>query len=513
MVTTWKFYLERNSLLPPCGVEGCTHITYTVNTGLPIRNYGGSTSEWTNNEVMNRILIPNISPTWDSSMGSFVYNENDIVYVNDVLFSSPAPTHYVSLSMGFVPPELITYFETYIAAISDNLMTYLAPLPDPWQYMGTTYDRVTNSFNLWLYIPATAILTMAPGGIQDIYDWFAAYGYAVLGAILTIIGLYLAFVAVGAALLILGLIALFAGVVILVWRVYDAVQNEQKAITVATNLSIQIENNNKEDAARNLAEYIWTKSAKAQSDCITRLQTHRDSHLAILNGFLDQYAKYPGLVTELTKLKNTFTTNANSIISEFKTTPYAASTCDTYFVRLNSEISTSTVAKNEILGMYINPAENYSIACKGWTNQSACEKGGCYWYDSACHQEEACYISNPLGGCILSANTGKTIVGVTVGLVILGSVYWLMTRKRAEVSSIYIGAKEAATSEVTRAKTAYREITAPTPIKPLPVTTIQSRIIPSKAITPPIMIPKSFPLTATSKLLTSQASIPGRRYV
>ena len=393
------------------------------------------------------------------------------------------PTHYISLSLGFVPPELMTYFETYISAISDNLMTYIAPPPSPWVYLKTTYDRITNTFNLWFYIPATAVLTMAPGSLQDIYNWFAAWIAVIIGAILTIIGLVLAIFATG-ALLVLGLIALFAGVAILIWRVIDAVINEQKAITVATNLAIQTEQDNKEDAARKLAEDTWNKSVKTQTDCTTRLQTHRDANLAKINGFLDQYAKYPFLVTELIIIKDSYIKNTNGIITEFKTIPYIATTCDTYFVRLNSEISTSNVAINDALGRNINPAENYSIACKGWTNQAACEKGGCYWYDSSCHQEEACWIANPIGGCILSANTGKTIVGVTAGLILLGVAYWLVTRKGAEVTSIYIGAREAAAAEAARAKAAYKGITAPV---------TQYPAVSTKIITAPVSFPKPPP--------------------
>ena len=101
------------------------------------------------------------------------------------------------------------------------------------------------------------------------------------------------------------------------------------------------------------------------------------------------------------------------------------------------------------------------MTCIGWTNQAACEQAECYWYDGSCHKEENCWISNPLGGCTLSAGTGKTIVGVTVGIAVLGGLYWLLTRKREEVVSIYSGAREAATTEVSRARTAYRAIRPP----------------------------------------------------
>jgi hypothetical protein len=262
-------------------------------------------------------------------------------------------------------------------------------------------------------------------------------------------------------MLLVDIVLLFAGLAILAWKVIDATSQQLLAETKATNLTVQLEQTNKETLARNATEDLWNKSAKAQSDCITRLQSHRDIHLAKLNGYLDQYAKYPDLVTELNKEKVTFTANASSIINEFKTVPYITSACDTYFVRLNSEIGRSDVAITDSLGKYIKPDETYLIACKGWTNQAACEKAECFWYDSACHKEENCWIGSPLGGCVLSAGTGKTIVGVTVGLVVFGAAYWLLTRKRAEVTSIYVGAKEAVTTETARAKAAYSSIRAP----------------------------------------------------
>ncbi len=393
-----------------------------------------------------------------------------------------AATHYISLSMGFVPHELVACFETYISAISNNLMTKIAPPPSPWVYVKTTYDRITNSFNLWFYIPGTVALTMtvrddrgfmqhanpggelkelygfmsmSPGALQDLYDWFAAWVPLVTGILLILIAAF------GPFGILMDIVLLFAGLVILAWKVFDATSKQLLAETKATNLTIQLDQNNKEDQARSGVEDIWNKSAKTQSDCTTRLQSHRDIHLAKLNGYLDQYAKYPGLVTELNKEKDAFTTNANGIITEFKTVSYTASTCDTYFVRLNSEIGTSNVAINDSLGRYIKIDETYSVACKGWTNQAACEKGGCFWYNSSCSQEEQCWISNPLGGCVLSARTGKAVVGATAAIFLTAFAYWLFTRKKEEVISIYAGAKEAAAAEAERAKAAYRAIRPP----------------------------------------------------
>lgn len=190
-----------------------------------------------------------------------------------------AATHYISLSMGFVPPELITYFEGYISVISDNLMTKIAPPPSPWVYVKTTYDRITNSFNLWLYLPATAVLYMSPGALQDLYDYFTAWVPLVTGILLILIAAF------GPFGILMDIVLLFAGLVILAWKVIDATSNQLLAETKATNLTIQLDQNNKEDQARSGAEEIWNKSAKTQSDCITRLQSHRDIHLAKLSGF------------------------------------------------------------------------------------------------------------------------------------------------------------------------------------------------------------------------------------
>lgn len=371
---------------------------------------------------------------------------------NIIIQSTPAPTHYISLSMGFVPLELIGYFETYISAISDNLMTKMAPPPAPWVYVKTTYDRLTNSFNIWLYLPPTAVLSMSPGALQDIYDFFAAWAPLVTGIMLILIAAF------GPFGLFADLVLLSAGLVILAWKVFDATSNQILAETKATNVTIQIEQNNKEDLARSSAEDTWVKSAKTHADCITRLQSHRDVHLSKLEGYIDQYAKYPGLVTELSTMRDTFTANANSIITEFKA---SSANCDTYFVRLNSEIGTSNVAINDSLGRYIIPGETYSVACKGWTNQAACEQAECFWYDGACHKEEACWIPNPVGGCVLSARTGMIIIGTVALFGIVGVAYWVATRHPGEARTIITGAREAVREEAVRARAAYRTMAPP----------------------------------------------------
>lgn len=47
------------------------------------------------------------------------------------------------------------------------------------------------------------------------------------------------------------------------------------------------------------------------------------------------------------------------------------------------------------------------------------------WYNPV----EECWISDPAGGCTLSARTGKIIVGVTAGLLAVGITYKVVKRK------------------------------------------------------------------------------------
>lgn len=403
---------------------------------------------------------------------------------SDILTILPgaAPTHYISLSMGFVPPELTTYFQIYITEISNTLMTKIAPPPAPWQYIKTTFDAAINSFNLWFYTPSSSVMAMTEyqgdrgfmqyagargkkqvrygfmsiqSDIQGLSDWITAWVPVITGILMILIASFGPFgVFADVALL-------FTGLVILGWKVVDATSKQIIADTKATNLNIQLDQNNKEVQARSATEDAWNKSAKTQADCTARLQSHADIHLATLNGYLNLYAKYPGLVTELNKEKDTFTANANGILVEFKTASYAAGTCDIYFVRLNSEIGTSNVAVNDSLGRYIKIDETYLIACKGWKDQANCEKGGCFWYSASCNQEEQCWIPDPLGGCVLSARTGKAVVGATAAIFLTAFAYWLFTRKEKEVVSIYSGAKEVVTGEASCAKTAYKAITSP----------------------------------------------------
>lgn len=382
---------------------------------------------------------------------------------SDIITIIPAlpPTHYISLSLGFVPPELVSFFSTYIRDISNQLMTKIAPPPAPWQYQGTTYDAVKNSFNLWFYLPPTATLTMSPGAMDDIGNTISTWGALILGAVLAIIGAVIlasAFIVpITAIAMGLAIASLLAGVALLSWRVYDAVTGQVKAETIATNLDNQISQDNKESQAKQIVEAAWEKSSKTSEDCLTRLAAHQSSHNAKIKGYLDIYAKYPDFITKLTAESTTFTTNANAILAGFRTQAYTADVCNTYVVQMDNEINSSNLRMNDLLSTFVPPDVPYSVPCKGWTNQAGCEQAECFWYGGACHAEENCWIPNPVGGCILSAGTGKIIVGTVALVGIIGIAYWVATRHPGEARAIIAGARE----EAARARAVMREIMPP----------------------------------------------------
>lgn len=433
--------------------NGVAYIDYTV-TENDLASYNAAVASGNSLRVLACITNPK---------GQTVLNSN----CSDTLTILPqvAPTHYISLSLGFIPIELVTYFQAYISQISDQLMTKISPPPSPWQYLRTTYDGVKNAFNIWFYLPPTAVLTMSPGALGGLMNWMSTWVTLILGAVLAIIGAAIIvsafFTPITAILAIEAVASLLAGVAILSWRVYDAVTNEVKAETKATNLTNQLSQVNKENQARQAAEDAWQKSGKTQDDCIIRLSAHVALHASLLNGYMDIYAKYPDFITKLQAESTAFTTSTNAIIAEFRTKPYTADVCNTYIVNIDNEINASNLRTTDLLSTYVPPDQAYSVPCKGWSNQADCEKAECYWYNGACHKEENCWIPSPVGGCILSANTGKIIVGTVALIGILGVAYWITTRHPGEARAIITGAREAVREEAARARAAVERFRVP----------------------------------------------------
>ncbi len=395
------------------------------------------------------------------------------------VFQALNPTHRISLSMGFIPTQLADYFQEYIVDISQQLMTKIAYPPAPWIYVKTTYNSVDNSFNLWFYLPST----MSPDPTSSLWGWILGWAALIVGVILAIIGAAIIFTGgVGAIAAVFGtngLLYFGVGALILAIGFYSVLSNQEILRSTITNQGQQISQVNKENQAKNVLTQAWESSSKTQSDCLNRLKAYADLHISIINGYSDVYAKYANLVTALNSEKDGFTTTVNAIITEFQAANYNVDVCNTYYSKIDAEVTASNVRISTLISQNVAPGEGYSPTCAGWANQTDCEKAECYWYNSACHKDPDCWIPNPVGGCILSASTGWTIVGVVSLITIAGVAYWLLTRHPEETRTIVRSARGAVTGEAERARQAYRrivpateqtQIQQPLPLPPASVT-------------------------------------------
>jgi hypothetical protein len=382
------------------------------------------------------------------------------------VFQIPQPTHYIKLSMGFVSPQLAGYFERYIVDISGQLLTKIAAPPAPWIYVKTTYDSANNAFLIWFYLQPV----MSPDANTDLFNWGLAWVAFFVGAFLTVLGIVILATG-GTAALLFGLGGLFylaVGAVIVSITLF-AVLNATKLLqNTATNLQQQLTIVDKENKGQVTIEQMWQQSAKTQADCLTRLQSKRDLHnLVAIDGTTNIFGKYANLATAVQSEKTSFTTAANTIITQFQAQTYSIDVCNTYFSNLEALINSSNVKLATLISQNVAPNEGYSPTCAGWSNQTDCETHECFWYNGGCHKDPACWIPNPVGGCILSAGTGTVIVGAIVLVAVGGVAYWLLTRYPKETRTIITGAKGAVVGQVEKARQAYSRI-APIP-KPLPL--------------------------------------------
>jgi hypothetical protein len=278
-----------------------------------------------------------------------------------------------------------------------------------------------------------------------------------------------------------------AGAIILSAKLIEVQLGTQKLQNTVTNRGQQLSNINKEEQGKILISQLWEQSSKAQADCLKRLQSYRDLHNGTIDGNVNIFAKYVTLATDLKSEKESFTTTANGIITQFQGTPYTIDVCNTFYSNLDEAVTASNVRMSTLISQNVVPGEGYSPTCTGWSNQTDCEKAECFWYNSRCHKEPNCWIPNPIGGCILSAGVGTLIVGTIVLIGIGGAAYWLLTRHPAETRTIITSARGAVTGEVEKAKQAYRRIAPLPPPVPKPALLIR-----------PVQKPLLLPLAPTS---------------
>ena len=334
------------------------------------------------------------------------------------------PTHYLEFKMGFVPTELVDYIDTYIIDISNTLMTHLPSLPFPWEYVKTTYDRNTNSFIMWLYTPNSL------GLIEDIIsigEWAVAYVSMIVGVLLAILAIILALYGLPHVALII--LAIAAGLIITGYTLYEVKTSTAKVTEKLNNANVSIQSDNNENKGRQDAENEWNNSDKTKTSCKTRLESHKNIHIAKIDGLINNFSKYADLVTELKTEKETFTTQSNDIINEFDLQPYSEATCNSYYINIDNLINSSNITISSLTNSYVNPDETYEPTCTGWLTKVDCETAKCYWYNNKCNSEPECLIPLP-GGCLLTKDTATALV--TIGGILLGGyvVYKLVSSKK-----------------------------------------------------------------------------------
>ncbi len=316
------------------------------------------------------------------------------------------PTHYLEFKMAFVPVELVDYIDTYIVDISNTLMTHLPILPPPWEYVKTTYNRNTNSFIMWLYTPNTLGLQE---DIISIGQWAIAYVSMIVGVILIIIAGILAFL--GFPWLALFTLLGAVGFIITGYVLKDVLTNTKKIEEKLNNANVSIQSTNKENVGRGNTEDEWNTSDKTKISCKTRLETHRDIHIAKIDGLKNDYLKYADLVTNLNTEKESFITQSNTIINEFDAQPYSEALCNSYYINIDNLINSSNITITSLIDSYVNPNETYEPTCTGWITKVDCETAKCYWYNNKCNSEPYCNV--PLLNYCL--DTPLTIGGLLLG--------------------------------------------------------------------------------------------------
>ena len=239
---------------------------------------------------------------WDTTNGFVFLTDEDTIYTNGVLYSAPQPTHYVSLSLGFVPPELMDLFDTWISTISSQLFNHLAPLPNPWIYVKTTYERAENAFRIWLRLPQTATASvMVMGFLDDLMNFLSIWVPVVLGVISVIIGT--ALIATGGLLALGWVVALgllIGGAAVLVWKIQELSTAKVIAEEKANNYDIQVNVFTNFDNSKENLSKAWEASQKTPADCSTRLTGYTNLYLtSVIDTYIKKYSKYSALTTEL----------------------------------------------------------------------------------------------------------------------------------------------------------------------------------------------------------------------
>ena len=336
------------------------------------------------------------------------------------ILTPAVPTHILEFKLFENASGILETLKSYATMLTATVNSFV-PVEAGWTVYSTEVDTSRGILRLQLSPTGS-------WGIVEYAEFLFAIIITAIGALLLII-----FMPVG----LVGLAIIVAATIVLDYVVYRIIDSNVELQQIVTNLQAKDQNDTKLDQTLAAVFEEYEKSAKTKDDCLNKLNGMRISYTT----YLDMMQKnFPNLYTPA--MKRTFQATTDNAIAQFRD---GKITCERA-----TEITMAAGATTKA-DVSTNFTANYNTTL-GYTPP-----------------KKDCWISAPIGeDCILSASTGKWLVGSAVVLIGLGITYWAVTRKPAETRLVFERAKEIAVkggeiakTEYGRMKTAYREIRAP----------------------------------------------------
>ena len=354
-----------------------------------------------------------------------MYSDSRSKADNIVIQPALKPTHYVELQLALLQSEASDLIEQNISTISTEIPILFGLPPSPWTYINTTFDKTNKKLILWynnstvtLGISRYDIVADIMGLLNFIWTWLPAIIAAIFGIIATAIAI------VGGAPLWI-IVGLFTGAVIVTGAVISLITQKEELKKEVTNLEVANSQIVLPVKIKERIVYDWSQSDKSNIVCLNiRLDGYKKAHIEYIVGYKIKYPnKLAGFYTEIDAEIQLFSTNADTIISEFNQQTYSVTVCDTYYVRMDTEVSNSSTRVNAIIVKYITEGI-YTVKCPDFVTSGLCTKSGCMWYYGKCIDKSDCLIVEPFNNtCILK--TGDIVMGGIIGIGALTAIYYI----------------------------------------------------------------------------------------
>ncbi len=316
-----------------------------------------------------------------------ILQPTDIVYVNGVLYQGPN-LWFIQYNMSMMPTDFLNWISGTITTISNVLGGYISP----YLTNGVIYDHAEfDGANLKIYVNvhtssgvSVTVLDMDTNeslGV-DIPQVLLNIAIAIFGVIIAIL-LIIAMLTVGTTLM--GVLLVVAGLALAGFGIYQAVQG----------IFYPVEPNTVKDRINNVDDYVSNylgpdcdnEFPGCSSGTVTCNASQMASYLACTDNMYIAQCMY----------------NKAQVGAAYNQDCDALATAhENIITALNGGTMTPQQARDTSLEDIVNPTKAAVDQAKTITN---CPGG--YWDTKTQSCQENCWISNPAGGCILSARTGK----------------------------------------------------------------------------------------------------------